>query len=391
MEEKMTCFECGCIIEDGDEIVTNGNTICQDCYDENYVTCEHCGDVEHIDNTHYVDETVVCDYCFDRLYETCDRCGAVHHANDMYNTRDGYMCQHCLDDYYVECDCCGDLVHIDDSHYSEYNQVYYCCNCHDDNANINDYYYKPSPCFYGDDDNMYLGVELEIDGAGEDSDNAGELLDIDGHDRIYCKHDGSLNEGFEIVSHPCTLKYHCENMSWFDIMQRAVKMGYTSHDAETCGLHIHVSKTALGETFEKQDERIANILFFIEKYWDKFLKFSRRTASQLEHWANRYGITDDETPADILNKAKSNYTRYRAVNLQNSSTIEFRMFRGTLKHSTFIATLQLVKHLCDMCVYLDNDEIQQMSWSDFVSSIKNADTDYTDLLQYLENKKLMEE
>lgn len=38
---------------------------------------------------------------------------------------------------------------------------------------------------------------------------------------------------------------------------------------------------------------------------------------------------------------KGHGSRYTCVNLTNADTIEFRMFRGTLKLNTLIATLQL--------------------------------------------------
>ena len=53
----------------------------------------------------------------------------------------------------------------------------------------------------------------------------------------------------------------------------------------------------------------------------------------------------------ILEKAKSGCNgRYVAVNLNNYHTIEFRLFRGTLKYNTFIATLQMVNHICDAAI-----------------------------------------
>ena len=67
--------------------------------------------------------------------------------------------------------------------------------------------YKPDPIFYGKGP-RYLGAELEIDGAGECSENAQEILNLANGDweLIYCKHDGSLDDGFEVVTHPMTLK-----------------------------------------------------------------------------------------------------------------------------------------------------------------------------------------
>lgn len=391
-ETKRTCYECGCIIEDSDDaVMVNGEYLCRDCYDDNYVVCDICGDIEHIDDTHYVNDRIICDYCLDRNYYTCECCGEYVERNMAYETRGGYICEGCYDRNYVTCNGCGDVIHIDDAIYRDCDSEYYCEDCYPDDSVINDYYHKPAPCFYGSDSDLYMGIELEIDGAGEDSNNAQNILDIDGADRIYCKHDGSLEKGFEIVSHPCTLDYHINEMNWSEIMQEAVTMGYTSHNAGTCGLHIHVSRVALGDSYSKQDETIANILYFIEKYWSKFLTFSRRTSDQLDRWARRYGICDNEKPADILKKAKGQYNRYVAVNLQNAHTIEFRFFRGTLKCTTFIATLQMVQHLCDMCTFLTPEDIEKISWNEFITSIENADADYSELLQYLNDRKIAKE
>lgn len=57
-------------------------------------------------------------------------------------------------------------------------------------------------------------------------------------------------------------------------MRKAVQMGYTSHQAGTCGLHVHVNRNAFGETEAQQDAAIARILYFFEKNWEELLKFS---------------------------------------------------------------------------------------------------------------------
>ena len=71
------------------------------------------------------------------------------------------------------------------------------------------------------------------------------------------------------------------------------------------------------------------------------------------------------------------------VNLNNYHTIEFRLFRGTLKYNTFIATLQMVNHICDAAISLSEEGIDAMSWSEFVSSIRE-----TELIQYLKERRL---
>lgn len=55
---------------------------------------------------------------------------------------------------------------------------------------------------------------------------------------------------------------------------------------------------------------------------------------------------------EVLNHAtKKQFERYTCVNLTNRSTIEFRMFRGTLKRNTFIATLQMVDPICGVAFF----------------------------------------
>ena len=45
-----------------------------------------------------------------------------------------------------------------------------------------------------------MGIELEVDNGGEYNENADKILCIGNRngDHIYCKHDGSLDAGFEI-------------------------------------------------------------------------------------------------------------------------------------------------------------------------------------------------
>lgn len=60
------------------------------------------------------------------------------------------------------------------------------------------------------EEELYLGIELEIDNGGQNETNAQYIIDFMNSttENVYCKHDGSLNDGFEIVTHPCTIEYH---------------------------------------------------------------------------------------------------------------------------------------------------------------------------------------
>ena len=228
-------------------------------------------------------------------------------------------------------------------------------------------------------------MELEIDGAGESEHKAEEIeaaANGNGLEHVYIKHDGSLEDGLEIVTHPMSLEYHMAEMLWAGVLRRAVAMHYLSHSACTCGLHIHVSRRAFGESTNEQDAAIARVLFFVERHWNELLRFSRRTQRQLDQWAARYGYKDH--PKEMMEHVKKGYAnRYTCVNLTNNSTIEFRIFRGTLKYNTLIATLQLVNRICDAALHLTDENLRNLSWSEFVSGVAEPE-----LIQYLKERGL---
>lgn len=351
------------------------------------IPCEICGEVHEPEDLIEFGGQQLCGDCLDSNTIVCDRCGARIWRNGNAGDSDTYLCDSCYDNYYTNCDRCGALIRQDDAHYQD-EETPLCYDCYRERRNhytVQAYGYKPEPIFYGDS-RHYFGVELEMDGGGESDENARTLMEIanSGDERVYIKHDGSLDDGFEVVSHPMSLSYHLNTMPWAEVLSKARELGYKSHQARTCGLHIHVNRTAFGDTVEAQDAAIARVLFFVEKHWEELLKFSRRTQSAIAQWANRYGYKD--RPREILDHAKKSYSgiRYTAVNLTNTATIEFRLFQGALKHNTVVATLQLVSRICDCAVCLSDDELKQMSWTTFAAGCNQC----PELVQYLKERRL---
>ncbi len=352
-----TCTQCRNLIsEDEDRFKLDGEVMCSDCWSS---------------------ETFMCEHCHNRFWN-----------DDNAGNGDYPLCQECYDDHYTTCEDCGAIISREYANYFDDDDGAYCDDCYyrRENSSIRDYSYKPNPIFYGTG-NRYFGVELEIDKGGHYNDNADILLDTaNAYDElIYIKSDGSLDDGMEIVTHPMTLDYHMNDMPWLEIMNKAIHMHYRSHKTETCGLHIHVNRTTFGDTREIQDERISRVLYFVEHNWEELLKFSRRTNYQMNKWAARYGYKDK--PKELMEHAKkSGKGRYACVNLNNWTTIEFRMFRGTLKYNTLIATLQLVNIICDLAVNCSDEQLQEMGWTEFVSSIDEDDN--RELVIYLKERRL---
>ena len=356
---------------------------------EKTFVCEICQQTSSAAQREEFDDHPLCPTCFSGETVVCHVCGERLWRDDNAGDDETPLCQNCYDRYYTNCVRCGALLREDEACYDRDDpddEEPLCSVCYNRTARgraIQDYYYKPEPIFYGDGP-RFFGVELELDVGGKNPQNARKILRLANmdHERIYCKHDGSLDDGFEIVTHPMSLQYHKTQMPWQKICQEAVSLGYSSHLAGTCGLHIHVSRLAFGEGGQ-QDAAIARILYFFEKHWEELLKFSRRTPRQLEHWAARYGYKDK--PMEILDHAKKGYHggRYTCVNLTNRDTIEFRIFRGTLKYNTLIATLLLVDRVCSVAMCLSDEELKEMSWTSFVSGCQAPE-----LVQYLKERRL---
>ena len=353
-------------------------------------TCSHCGgEFPATQRTTFFDE----DFCPDCLSETtrvCTDCGTRFWTDQDMGHEGSSLCPRCYHRHYTTCDHCGRTISLSDVYYEDDDEEQdypLCLSCFQRRSNgkvIHDYYYRPEPIFYGSGP-RFMGVELEIDGAGESDSKAERLMNIanaNGLEHIYCKHDGSLDEGFEIVTHPMDLEYHLHEMPWARVLSEATSMGYTSHLARTCGLHVHVNRDAFGETASEQDAVIARILYFLEKHWDELLKFSRRTPRSLEKWAARYGYKDQ--PRELLDHAKNERSnRYACLNLTNVDTIEFRIFRGTLKYNTLIAALQLVNRICDAAFFMSDEDLKAMSWTTFVTGCTQPE-----LVQYLKERRL---
>jgi hypothetical protein len=379
-------------------ILFNGQYINQDYFDDTYKKCEDCGEYHLEDEMTDVGGSSeykwICESCLDD-YGFCECCNQYTHTDNMVHCDwcDEWICEDCshtdnnsttiCNGCYKNCNVCEDcgcFMDEQNSYYSESDGYYYCEDCIDSHNIIHEYGYKPEPEFYGkSDNNRYLGVELEVDKGDYCEETAGQIQD--NNCEIYCKHDGSLNDGFEIVSHPCTLDYHLNSLDWKNIMQTCLDNSFLSHDAVTCGLHVHISRKAFGDNTQEQELNIAKLIYLFEKFWNQIKTFSRRTEKQINDWASNYGLT---TIDEAITEAKNKKGRYFAVNLKNTYTVEIRIFRGTLKYNTFAATLQFINLLLDAITAGTIADIQSLTWTEIVNDAKQ----YAELTEYLKIRNL---
>ncbi len=318
---------------------------CADCGANDAHHCFECGNwFAGSDQMHYTsDGNEVCESCFDTYYDECHSCGRIYRIDDMLFDDDDY-------NYYCE-DCWGDRVSSD-------------------NARVRSYHDAPPLRYIGEClptwDGVWrgIGIELEIDRHERDyeleQDTLNKLDELAG-EHMHFEHDGSLNYGFEIVTQPHTISAFYD-MPWEEILQICRDNGYDSHDIGTCGLHMHFSREMFGADEETQGDNIAKLMQFFELYWEDILKASRRTEEQARQWASRY-LTANKSKLKEYSKGDRYAGRYMAINLTNRHTVEIRIMRGTLNYESFMACCDfLITAVLNSCRIGWSDTTDDAEW-----------------------------
>lgn len=290
--------------------------------DYHIFTCGACDEQRpDVEQHHYYGS--YCTPCGNRMF-TCERCSDVEQENDMYRVSGDLWCYNCWDDHSRHCDRC-------DSDYNPRNGR--CC---EGGHDVQDYGYKPYPQFHwvendpDTDRHVFMGFELEVESDGNEYGGPEYVYGILG-DIAYFKEDGSLTDGFEIVTHPMTLAYAHE-MNW-DWTQGLLDMGYRSWDRSTCGLHVHIDRRA----FTGRLHQYSFTLLLMRNKALSYLVAGRQ--------GNSYASFDRDNRLEIPKHLKGKYNnaqRYSAVNVLPTSTLEVRMFRGSLKKERILAALEYV-------------------------------------------------
>lgn len=188
-----------------------------------------------------------------------------------------------------------------------------------------------------------FGIELEVQlRNGNLDEKLGKVHEALNHQTLelgeYCyfERDGSIGEGFEIVTQPAGLDVHRDRLGRF-LNNSQLKMGLRSHEGGACGLHIHVGREFLtqGQIYRVQswlnDVRNEGLIRSIARRYDNnYCRFKPALA--------KFTVKD-----------KHSTERYEALNVTNADTIEFRIFRGSLRYESVIAALEFVNSLLTFC------------------------------------------
>lgn len=224
-----------------------------------------------------------------------------------------------------------------------------------------------------EDTTLLLGVEIEVGGnnnISSDNDKNSTVKkciqimngsDSDEENLIYSTHDSTVQIEFDTM--PCSLEFHKNKMNYREMFEYLDKEGYKGHDCETAGLHIHANRSYLGKSRISQELVISKILYILEKFNNEICVIARRDNDYSEFAGEKQ---NEDSIVELYGKYKDKGKR-AALNLQHKDTIEFRMFKSTLKYETFILTLEFVKDIIDYAKSVDIEEIELAKWSDLMN------------------------
>lgn len=309
------------------------------------------------------------------------------------------------------CYSCGNEVNV--SNGVQWGSYFYCDDCFKSaKCNVDGYHHPSLEIKFrklnNEDTKEYLGIELETtkgSGCFYNSDHVEDIFYIRKHFKnigrsINWETDASIGNGKEGVFFPMTYNYLKDNEDEIkSIFEYLTSTGNYSHDKGKCGLHIHVSKDYLGDTTEEIQKTIEKLMLFVETYRPKMEKFARRKHNEFSHY-NSYTIpfhkenssdTCFETD-DYYKSGKMLYELNRADYIGHSSvinpststgqTVEFRMFRGTLRFETFMATIEFIHNLVNVC---KENQVSKISWNKVINYGGDYIKEYNDSLNLIDD------
>lgn len=187
---------------------------------------------------------------------------------------------------------------------------------------------------------MLYGFEVETHVRNNRSvhDAITELHRLMGNGYYVTKSDGSLDNGFEIVTRPDSMKIHREK--WLKVFESIDSSEFLkehlrswSAPRQCCGIHCHVDKSRLSQLqLGKLNVWLnhKNNRAFIEKV-------AGRGSNSYTSFKDDVKIIDGRRL-----KAGTSPERYVALNV-GTNTAEMRLFRGTLHPPTFFKILDFIE------------------------------------------------
>jgi hypothetical protein len=395
--------------------------VCESCI-EYLSLCSDCGHYKDTRSTYSVHilidneevHKLICKDCYS-AYSQCYKCSITvakenmvefeYYSQDLYpdmdeDNRIRHLCKTCHEDNKMQCGICGKFMYRFMSKHSIRLNKQICGFCYEMQKPVHGNQFKPSTILKKTkvitprEDKLLFGIELEIEmgnkrGILNKEEMATALLDKFGRDFIYNKHDGSLRDrghmGFEVVSHPFSWNVYKDNKEKWDKMLSFIRSGgWTSYKSGNAGIHIHMSKGAFTSfqlykflQFIYDEENRNFIVGIAQREPNEYCVFDERDRSSLPQVVKEKKNQDPE-----FCKA-----RHAAVSLMYTPTVEVRVFRGTLKTSSFHKNFEFCKALYEFTKSMPLNYMKADTFCEYLNENKNSKP-YRNLIDFIVKGRL---
>ena len=381
--ELIVCASCKDEhIEDDCLHTENGELVCSDCTR----ICQNCDCIYSIeDNFTEVDDNLWCEGCADNYAHWCDRCEAYGTENTYYVSDMGESwCMSCTDNRAVWCESCD-----------EYNRDGCQNECEDDMVDneriVHDYSYRPDPIFHSTDDNsrLFFGMEIEVEAGSYDqrreaAQYAHSILE-EQNSLAYLKNDGSLNCGFEVVTHPMTYDFFMKEADefWDTIDKLKTDFNMKSWATRTCGLHIHISRS--GFTNPPHMHRFLRLIYSNQDFYQAMAGRSESNWAKFDDvkmWDGAHNKWVRSYRGKMADPTTTNTDRYSAINTNNRATVEMRIFKGSINTTNVRGALGLAHASVEYTRTMSLQEVMDgaLSTEKFIDYINSKPELYADVI-----------
>lgn len=192
---------------------------------------------------------------------------------------------------------------------------------------------------------IFLGLEFEMENRGNSSTREVAELFRDAYEDsvLMLKHDGSISDGFELVTQPHTVDAFMSHFPW-DLIREAQSMGMRGWDVghREIGIHIHINRKAFYTKPEHNRYNASPHLMAFMHFIYKNVPSIKRIAGRNVHYGHMDASYTDDAYG-ICRYGRSQSYRTRGINVQNEETVELRMFRSTMRVERVQAYLQFAE------------------------------------------------
>lgn len=368
--QNLFCLGCSVVLE---ELGNLHDAVCESCTEDFVSSCVSCNTIAINYNLLGYDQSV-------RFRRNGIRSLEFYTSGDT----EELLCVDCI----ITCPGCDTIYQYEDSTDG-------CCEPELPSC-VNNYSYTPVyrffNTFHGESDStyrakedvLYMGIELEVAKMRQVAQQFSDELNTEESIFLYMKEDGSIGyDGVELVTMPATLDAF-RKIFPFDCLDRARGRGARSYAYESCGFHIHVSRSAFTATH----------------MW-KFIKFQlnnpilcQQVAQRMDSSYATWHYERDEVTSlpDYVKGKRSNGRRYLAINFQNRATVELRYFKGNILKGAILKNVEFVQSLYDYTKLLNVRNVMAggLTEANYMEWLKDVATDYPNLWDYLSNDKSKE-